>query len=153
MRLSVSKALQDLAEHADALFLKVMEHGTMSVEIYRPVKTDRQTPHLKDELYMVISGNGDFLNNGERVPFREGDVLFAAAGTEHRFENFTGDFATWVIFYGKTLNLDQIPVPEPNFIRLYLAIFHQVEGNTSCRLTGFRNRCSTITSICLNKLS
>jgi len=27
--------------------------------------------------------------------------LFVPAGIEHRFENFTSDFATWVIFYGK----------------------------------------------------
>lgn len=29
-----------------------------------------------------------------------GDVLFAPAGIEHRFENFSDDFVTWVIFYG-----------------------------------------------------
>jgi hypothetical protein len=27
-------------------------------------------------------------------------VLFVPAGHEHRFEDFTPDFATWVIFYG-----------------------------------------------------
>ena len=27
-------------------------------------------------------------------------LLFVKAGHEHRFENFTDDFATWVIFYG-----------------------------------------------------
>jgi hypothetical protein len=26
--------------------------------------------------------------------------LFAAAGVEHRFENFSDDLALWVIFYG-----------------------------------------------------
>ncbi len=77
-----------------------MEHGTMSVEIYRPVKSDLQTPHAQDELYVVISGTGEFINNGIRTDFRPGDVLFAPAGIEHRFENFTEDFATWVIFYG-----------------------------------------------------
>jgi len=29
-----------------------------------------------------------------------GDVLFVAAGVEHRFSKFTDDFATWVFFYG-----------------------------------------------------
>jgi len=29
-----------------------------------------------------------------------GDVIFAPAGIEHRFENFSDDFVTWVIFYG-----------------------------------------------------
>lgn len=100
MQIPVSNALQRLDANPGALFLKVMEHGSMTVEIYRPVKADKQTPHLQDELYVIISGAGDFLNNGKRSPFQRGDVLFVPAGAEHRFENFTDDFATWVIFYG-----------------------------------------------------
>jgi len=100
MQLKAGDALQKLAASDDALFVKLMEHGSMSVEIYRPVETDRQTPHLQDELYVIISGNGDFLNNGERKAFGPGDVLFVPAGIEHRFENFSVDFASWVIFYG-----------------------------------------------------
>ena len=29
-----------------------------------------------------------------------GDLLFVAAGVEHRFEAFTEDFALWRVFYG-----------------------------------------------------
>jgi len=100
MRSSVDSALKKLAAEPGALFVKVMEHGSMSVEIYRPVGKDNQTPHLQDELYVIISGSGDFLSNGERIPFQPGDVLFVAAHVEHRFENFSDDFATWVVFYG-----------------------------------------------------
>ena len=100
MQLKVNDALQKLAAGDGALFVKLIERGSMSVEIYRPVETDRQTPHLQDELYVIISGEGDFLNNGERRTFGPGDVLFVPAGVEHRFENFSIDFATWVIFYG-----------------------------------------------------
>jgi len=100
MKSSVKKALQQLSDKPGALFFKIMEYGTMSVEIYRPLKIDTQTPHLKDELYIVISGAGEFLNDGRRVSFQPGDILFVPAGIEHRFENFSEDFATWVIFYG-----------------------------------------------------
>ena len=72
----------------------------MSVEYYQPVGKDLQTPHRQDELYVVASGSGIFYNNGERHPFTSGDVLFVPAGIEHRFEDFSDDFATWVIFYG-----------------------------------------------------
>ena len=72
----------------------------MSVEIYKPDKIDQQTPHQQDELYVITSGCGEFLNDGIRTAFQPGDVLFVAAGIEHRFENFTDDFVTWVIFYG-----------------------------------------------------
>ena len=77
-----------------------MEHGSMYVEIYKPHQTDNQTPHLQDELYIVISGSGEFLNDTVRSVFHPGDILFAPAGITHRFENFTDDFSTWVIFYG-----------------------------------------------------
>jgi mannose-6-phosphate isomerase-like protein (cupin superfamily) len=100
MRSSVADALQLLAADPSALFTKIMEHGSMSVEIYKPRQIDRQTPHLQDELYVVISGSGEFLTGGDRAPFSAGDTLFVPASVEHRFENFTDDFATWVIFYG-----------------------------------------------------
>jgi mannose-6-phosphate isomerase-like protein (cupin superfamily) len=100
MRSSVADALRLLAADHDALFVKIMEHGSMSVEIYKPHQVDKQTPHLQDELYVVISGSGEFLNGSDRAPFSAGDILFVPAGIEHRFENFTDDFATWVIFYG-----------------------------------------------------
>jgi mannose-6-phosphate isomerase-like protein (cupin superfamily) len=35
-----------------------------------------------------------------RETFGPGDFLFAPAGVEHRFEDFSKDFATWVLFYG-----------------------------------------------------
>ena len=72
----------------------------MSVEVYKPVKTDNQMPHLQDELYVIISGTGEFVNGGDRASFLPGDILFVPAGVEHRFENFSNNFATWVIFYG-----------------------------------------------------
>ncbi len=72
----------------------------MSVELYRPQVVDPQTPHLQDELYVVVAGSGVFFRAGERVSFVAGDVIFVPAGMEHRFESFTPDFETWVIFYG-----------------------------------------------------
>ena len=37
---------------------------------------------------------------GERHRFGPGTVFFVPAGAEHRFENFTPDFSTWVVFWG-----------------------------------------------------
>ncbi|HTD40189.1 MAG TPA: cupin domain-containing protein [Mucilaginibacter sp.] len=100
MKVSITEALEQLDQANGQLFAKIMEHGSMSVEIYRPVKTDPQTPHKQDELYVVINGSGVFMNDQERTTFKQGDVLFVKAGIKHRFENFTDDFVTWVIFYG-----------------------------------------------------
>lgn len=97
-QVSVEEAMQYLGD--DTRFAKVLEHGTMIVEIYQPIEHDPQSPHAQDELYIVISGSGEFYNDGITKPFQTGDVLFVPAGVEHRFEKFTEDFKTWVIFYG-----------------------------------------------------
>ena len=60
----------------------------------------QQPPHAQDEVYVVIRGRGVLLHDGERDSFESGDLLFVAAGTEHRFEDFTEDLAVWVVFYG-----------------------------------------------------
>jgi mannose-6-phosphate isomerase-like protein (cupin superfamily) len=79
---------------------ELMRHGSMVLRYYAPKGRDPQTPHEQDELYIVASGTGTFACGGRRVPFGPGDVLFAAAGAEHRFESFSADFGTWVVFYG-----------------------------------------------------
>lgn len=50
---------------------------------------------------MIAKGSGTFIKDKEKILFTTGDVLFVPAKIEHRFENFTDDFATWVIFYGE----------------------------------------------------
>jgi mannose-6-phosphate isomerase-like protein (cupin superfamily) len=80
--------------------VEVLSHGTMVVKYYAPCGTDEQTPHTRDELYVVARGSGAFVYGDSRHPFSAGDVLFVPAGKPHRFEDFTDDFGTWVIFYG-----------------------------------------------------
>ncbi len=77
-----------------------LRHGTMKVGLYSPKGQDTQGPHKQDELYIVISGSGEFIKSGERQHFAAQDVIFVEAGIEHHFENFSDDFATWVIFWG-----------------------------------------------------
>ena len=77
-----------------------IRHGSMRVGIYTPKGEDDQTPHAQDELYIIASGSGWFVKGNERVQFAPHDALFVEAGVEHRFEDFTDDFATWVIFWG-----------------------------------------------------
>ena len=81
-------------------FAELFRHGSLSVEIYAPREKDDQKPHTRDEVYIVAQGSGDFLYGNARVTVNPGDFLFAAAGQPHRFENFTDDFYTWVLFYG-----------------------------------------------------
>lgn len=94
---SVAQALELLKQRNEP-FVEVFQHGSLSVELYKPRGADHQKPHDRDEVYVIISGSGVFLNNGRRWDFRPGDVLFVPAGVEHRFVEFTDEFATWVIF-------------------------------------------------------
>jgi len=80
--------------------VELFKHGTMTVEYYRPQGEDRQQPHPRDELYVIVSGHGTFLRDGVEMPFEPGEILFVPANAEHRFSRFSDDFATWVIFFG-----------------------------------------------------
>jgi mannose-6-phosphate isomerase-like protein (cupin superfamily) len=85
---------------AGQLAAPVLAHGSLLVEYYAPRGKDTQTPHTRDEVYVVIGGSGWFVNGPERHRFQVHDVLFVQAGVIHRFEDFTDDFAVWVMFYG-----------------------------------------------------
>jgi hypothetical protein len=83
-----------------APFSVLFERGDVSVELYAPRGVDKQQPHSRDEIYIVASGTGFFVRGEERVAFVPGDFLFVAAEVPHRFEEFSDDFRTWVIFFG-----------------------------------------------------
>lgn len=84
------------AKRSVALF----EHGTLQVKLYAPRGADPQSPHARDEIYVIASGAGWFVNGQVRHRFAPHDVLFVRAGVVHRFEEFSGDFQAWVFFYG-----------------------------------------------------
>ena len=99
MHHTTAHALNRLTD-ANTLFAEVFKHGSLSLETYRPQLEDSQQPHERDEVYVVIAGHGVFNNGGNRHDFSVGDFIFVKAGVSHRFEKFSDDFATWVIFYG-----------------------------------------------------
>ncbi len=81
-------------------FAPVFTHGSLEVEIYAPRGTDPQNLHTRDELYFVAAGSGEYVCGDSRTSFKPTDLLFAAAGAVHRFENFTDELVVWVMFYG-----------------------------------------------------
>jgi mannose-6-phosphate isomerase-like protein (cupin superfamily) len=78
-----------------------MQHGTMQLEYFVPKNIDTQNAHQQDELYFITSGSSELIRDKEVISCKKGDVLFVPARMEHRFINFSNDFATWVVFYGK----------------------------------------------------
>lgn len=79
---------------------EVFVDGDLEIRLYAPKGHDPQTPHDRDELYIVAAGHGK-LRVGDRVdPIGPGALLYVAAHEVHRFEDFSDDFAVWVVFYG-----------------------------------------------------
>jgi mannose-6-phosphate isomerase-like protein (cupin superfamily) len=85
-------------------FIPALVHGSMRVELFAPATSglgqDIQQPHTQDELYVVQRGRSGFWLEDRHVDVQTGDVLFVPAGAEHRFDPFSQDFVTWVVFYG-----------------------------------------------------
>jgi mannose-6-phosphate isomerase-like protein (cupin superfamily) len=99
LRIALTEAVERLVIEPEP-FIVLFKRGDFSVELYAPHGTDTQQPHDQDEAYIVASGSGTFRRGQECVPFQQGDFLFASAGVPHRFEEFTDDFQTWVLFFG-----------------------------------------------------
>src|SRR5215470_7981996 len=96
----VADALRKLETVYGVRSVALFEHGSLQVKMYAPRGRDSQTPHPRDEIYVVARGGGVFYDGASRRQFQTGDLIFAPAGSRRRFEDFTDDFAVWVIFYG-----------------------------------------------------
>jgi len=99
-RLTPQYAMVKLAQLAGRESVSVLRRGELEVKYYRPKHTDGQTPHTMDEVYVIIEGTGNYVFGSESHPCHSGEVIFVPAGTQHRFEDFSDDFATWAIFIG-----------------------------------------------------
>jgi len=99
-QIAAQVAMAKLPPRGGKRFAGAFRHGSLQVEIFAPRGRDAQRPHARDEVYVVIQGSGFYVNGSQRFAFRPGDMMFAAAGEEHHFENFSEDFFTWVLFYG-----------------------------------------------------
>ncbi len=99
-RYTVENALRITAESERPVYSVLLERGSLELGFYRPKGSDSQKPHDQDEIYVIQSGSGFFVHGDRREPFEPGEALFVPAGDTHRFEDFSDDFAAWVVFYG-----------------------------------------------------
>lgn len=104
MHLTIDAALRRGPPPAGRLSIPVFAHRSLEALIYQPGNPDRQTPHTRDEVYVVARGKANFWEGtAQKIAVAPGDFIFVAAGQAHRFEDASPDFATWVFFYGETL--------------------------------------------------
>ncbi len=60
---------------------------------------DKQAPHVFDEAYVVLDGEGEIEIDGERRLIRRGEGVFVAAGVEHRIHAYD-ELTLLVVFNG-----------------------------------------------------
>lgn len=99
-QVDLAAALKEGPPPAGNLAVPIFAHGTLAVEVYTPNGHDPQTPHERDEIYVVARGTGFFFDGSTGRAVEPGTFIFVAAGQVHRFEEFSADFAVWVFFYG-----------------------------------------------------
>lgn len=99
-QIDIASAIASLPAAPAEQYNIVYRHGTFEAGLYAPRGVDDQTPHTRDEAYVVVKGSGFFVCGETRKPFAPGELLFVPAGMVHRFEEFSSDLTVWVIFYG-----------------------------------------------------
>jgi mannose-6-phosphate isomerase-like protein (cupin superfamily) len=99
-KVSLADAIRNIPGSKGERFYQAMTKEGMSLVLYSPKGKDDQRPHKRDEVYIVAKGSGRFFDGSKTYDFATGDVLYVPAGVEHRFETFSDDFLTWVVFYG-----------------------------------------------------
>ena len=100
VHVSLATALAAGEPPSGHLAVPIFAHGSLQVEFYAPKGHDPQTPHTRDEVYVIARGEAVFFDGTSRETVRSGSFLFVPAGQEHRFERMSADFAVWVFFYG-----------------------------------------------------
>ncbi|NNE37459.1 MAG: cupin domain-containing protein [Gammaproteobacteria bacterium] len=96
--------LLKMVEGNDPRFHEFLHKPSMSMGVYRLPRgsKDMQSPHLEDEIYVVLDGKATLTLDGEDREAVKGSILFVAANTTHSFFNIEEDL-TVLAFFGSQL--------------------------------------------------
>ena len=86
--------------HAGKAYLEFWRVPTLSLGVYRlPAEdVDRQSPHMEDEVYYVVSGKAQIQVGEEDRSVSAGSIVFVAARVPHRFHSIAEDLTVLVFF-------------------------------------------------------
>jgi len=92
--------LQQKYAAADSPYNEFLRRRGMSVGLYvLPVGAeDRQTPHMADEVYVVLQGRGRLRVVDEEVEVKPGIVISVDHGEDHKFIEVSEDLQMLVVF-------------------------------------------------------
>lgn len=81
-------------------YLEFLHQSSMSAGLYvlPPGADDPQQPHNEDEMYYVLSGEGQIRVGDEDRPVQPGSVIFVGRHAPHRFHTITDTLYVLVFF-------------------------------------------------------
>ena len=81
-------------------YLEFLRHDSMSLGLYvLPAGgADPQQPHNEDEVYYIVSGQGQITVGDETQAVQPGDIVFVAAHVPHKFHTITEALKILVFF-------------------------------------------------------
>jgi mannose-6-phosphate isomerase-like protein (cupin superfamily) len=93
-------ALRQKYGGAESPYNEFLRRRGMSVGLYvLPVGVeDKQTPHMADEVYVVLQGRGRLRVVDEETEVKPGQVISVDHGEEHQFVEVTEDLHMLVVF-------------------------------------------------------
>jgi mannose-6-phosphate isomerase-like protein (cupin superfamily) len=92
--------LQIRRAEAGRPYLEFLRSQTFELGLYELAagSEDMQTPHDEDEIYVVLSGHGRFVVDGDDVAVGPGSILFVEKHAVHRFHSIDEDLSIVVAF-------------------------------------------------------
>lgn len=81
-------------------YLEFLRHPSLSLGLYvLPAgSVDPQQPHNEDEVYYIVSGQGQIDVGDETQPVQPGSIVFVAAYIPHKFHSITEALKILVFF-------------------------------------------------------
>jgi len=105
MKFTIDEYLSQLPLLADEKWtegvwdIEPFEKKGVRLVFFAPHGPAHQTCHDEDEFYFIVRRKGEIVVDGDRNACESGDAFYVPAKVEHRFENFSEDFATWAVFF------------------------------------------------------
>jgi mannose-6-phosphate isomerase-like protein (cupin superfamily) len=89
-----------LASQGDQTYRAFLDAPALSLGLFAAPAghVDTQTPHERDEVYVVLTGAAVLEVDGERTPVAAGSVAYVPARVPHRFVDITEDVRVVVVF-------------------------------------------------------
>ncbi len=101
---SIIKCMRDKDWYDTFLCKESMSVGVLRL---KPGEKDPQDPHINDEIYYIIKGDGYIRVDNKDIEVREGRVIFVPAYVSHKFHSNTKELIALYVFAGEDKDITE----------------------------------------------